>query len=101
MDASPVARPQATAELVALEGVRKRYAEVEVLRDVSLSVREGELVAVTGRSGSGKSTVLKRVGGLDRRDEGRVRVGGHDLATLDDRALAAIRATEIGFVFQA
>ncbi len=87
--------------LIALEGVRKRYGEVEVLRGVSLSVATGQLVAVTGRSGSGKSTLLQLIGGLDRGYSGTIRVAGEELGRLDDRSLAALRATRIGFVFQA
>lgn len=87
--------------LVELIDVRKRYAQTEVLRGVSLAVGAGELVAITGRSGSGKSTLLQLIGGLDRRYEGQVIVGGRELSSLDDRALAGLRATEVGFVFQA
>jgi putative ABC transport system ATP-binding protein len=88
-------------EVVALDGVQKRYGEVEVLRGLSFSVRAGELVAITGRSGSGKSTLLSIIGGLDRAYAGKVRIAGRELATLDDVGLAALRATELGFVFQA
>ncbi len=91
----------ASPALVSMQGVHKRYGEAEVLRGVSLSIGAGELVAVTGRSGSGKSTLLQLVGGLDRRYEGHIRVDGQELAALDDRALAALRSTRIGFVFQA
>ena len=94
--ADPVVEP-----LVELVGVRKRYGSTDVLRGVSLSIGAGELLAITGRSGSGKSTLLQLVGGLDRRYEGTVKVSGRDLGSLDDRALAAMRATEVGFVFQA
>src|SRR5262245_4106383 len=89
------------AALVQVAGVTKRYGEGEVLRELSLSVAAGELVAVTGRSGSGKSTLLQLIGGLDRRYEGRIRVGGHELGALSDRELAVLRSTQIGFVFQA
>lgn len=91
----------AAAPVVEIASVKKRYGEVEVLKGLSLSVRAGELLAITGRSGSGKSTLLQLVGGLDRAYEGTVRAFGHDLATLDDRALAALRARQVGFVFQA
>ena len=60
----------------------------------------GELVAITGKSGSGKSTLLHLLGGLDRPSAGRVRVGGQDLADLEEDALAAWRGTTVGFVFQ-
>jgi putative ABC transport system ATP-binding protein len=84
-----------------LAEVSKVYAGgVAALRGVSLTVREGELVAVVGPSGSGKSTLLQVIGTLDRPTSGTVRVGGHDVAALSDRALSALRASTIGFVFQ-
>jgi len=86
------------------EGLRKGYGEgpgrVEVLRGIELQVRPGEGVAVTGPSGSGKSTLLALLGGLDRADAGKVLLAGRDLSRLDDRALARVRALEVGFVFQ-
>ena len=95
---------QATREaVVELRDVVKRYPgqpPLEVLRQVSLTVRAGEMVAVVGPSGSGKSTLLHIIGTLDRPTEGEVRIAGHDLASLPDRRLSALRARAIGFVFQ-
>jgi putative ABC transport system ATP-binding protein len=73
---------------------------VEALRGVTLTVDEGEAVAVVGPSGSGKSTLLHVMGTLERQSAGEVHVAGQDTATLGERALAALRATAIGFVFQ-
>jgi putative ABC transport system ATP-binding protein len=92
-----------TAPVLELDEVTKTYPgepPVEVLRAVSLTVCEGELVAVVGPSGSGKSTLLAIMGTLDRPTAGTVRVTGVDIAGLGDRQLAALRATRIGFVFQ-
>ncbi|HEX2024433.1 MAG TPA: ABC transporter ATP-binding protein [Acidimicrobiales bacterium] len=89
--------------LVELRDVCKRYAgspPLQVLRGVDLDVEEGELMAVVGPSGSGKSTLLHLMGTLDRPSSGTVRVAGHDIAGMDDRALSALRAQAIGFVFQ-
>ncbi|WP_410581945.1 ABC transporter ATP-binding protein [Amycolatopsis sp. lyj-108] len=87
--------------IVELDGVGKSYAGgVAALRDVSLSVGYGELVAIVGPSGSGKSTMLHLIGTLDRPSAGTVRIDGHDIAALTDRQLSALRATRIGFVFQ-
>jgi len=73
---------------------------VPALRAVNLSVAGGELLAVLGPSGSGKSTLLHLAGTLDRPTSGVVRVTGLDVAGLGDRALAGLRASQIGFVFQ-
>jgi len=87
--------------VVVLEGVTKAYAGgVTALRDVTLSVEYGEMVAIVGPSGSGKSTMLHVIGTLDRPSTGSVRVDGHDVAALPDRRLSALRARRIGFVFQ-
>jgi putative ABC transport system ATP-binding protein len=73
---------------------------VTALSDVSLDIFAGELVAIIGPSGSGKSTLLNVIGTLDRPTSGVVRIGGQDVAALGDRYLSALRAREIGFVFQ-
>jgi putative ABC transport system ATP-binding protein len=85
-----------------LDGVTKSYGEppVHALRGVTCTVRRGELVAIAGPSGSGKTTLLHVIGTLERPSSGTVRVDGVDVATLDDRELAAVRAHSIGFVFQ-
>ncbi len=86
---------------LALRDVVKEYAGgVRALDGVSLEVQDGELVGVVGPSGSGKSTLLHVMGTLDRPSGGRVSVAGVDIADLDDRELAGLRATAIGFVFQ-
>jgi putative ABC transport system ATP-binding protein len=76
------------------------HTAVEALRDASLRVAAGELVAVMGPSGSGKSTLLTLAGGLDAPTEGVVRVLGDDLASCSRDHLAAIRRRTIGYVFQ-
>jgi len=70
------------------------------LRSVDFSIRSGECVAVIGRSGSGKSTVLNLASGIERPTTGRVEVFGADLAKLDDASRARIRRDSIGIVFQ-
>lgn len=84
--------------------VRKVYgtkdARVEVLRDVSIEVADGERVALLGKSGSGKSTFLNLLGGLDWPSSGRLRVGGRDLDRLSGREMARFRSTTVGIIFQ-
>jgi putative ABC transport system ATP-binding protein len=89
------------SDVLRLVELRKTYpGGVEALRGVDLRVRAGEAVAVIGPSGSGKSTLLHLMGTLERPSSGEVHVAGQDTATLGERALAALRAREIGFVFQ-
>jgi putative ABC transport system ATP-binding protein len=86
-----------------LDRVSKTYGSdppVPALREVSLSVEPGELTAIVGPSGSGKTTLLHIMGTLERPTAGTVRIDGVDLAGLDDRRLAALRARSVGFVFQ-
>jgi len=73
---------------------------VQALRDVSLTVGGGEMLAIVGPSGSGKSTLLHLMGTLDKPTTGKVEIDGHDISTLSDNALSALRARTIGFVFQ-
>jgi putative ABC transport system ATP-binding protein len=87
--------------VIELQGVTRKYAGgVTALRSVDLAVGYGELVAIVGPSGSGKSTMLHLIGTLDRPSSGTVRIDGHDVASLSDRQLSALRASRIGFVFQ-
>ena len=91
--------------IIKLADLTKSYgsgaARTQVLRGVSLDVEPGELVALVGQSGSGKSTLLNIVGGLDKPDSGSVQVLGNVYNKTSEPALARLRNTSIGFVFQA
>ncbi|HXA59381.1 MAG TPA: ABC transporter ATP-binding protein [Streptosporangiaceae bacterium] len=90
-----------TPPVMAVRAVTKAYpGGVQALRKVSLTIDSGELVGIVGPSGSGKSTLLHLMGTLDRPTSGQVLLRGHDVATMPDRRLAAVRARWIGFVFQ-
>jgi putative ABC transport system ATP-binding protein len=90
--------------IVQIKAVKKSYRlgkiAVPALRGVSFNVEEGEFLTIFGPSGSGKSTLLNLIGGLDRPDEGEIRIDDSDLFQLDDDKLAKLRLTKIGFVFQ-
>ena len=74
---------------------------VEAVRGVSLEIESGDFVAMAGPSGSGKTTVLNLLGGLTRPTEGSIEIGGHEITSMPDKALARLRLERIGFVFQA
>jgi putative ABC transport system ATP-binding protein len=88
---------RALSKAFAEGGAGRRRA---VLGGLSLSVAQGEIVAVMGRSGSGKSTLLNVIAGIDQPDEGTVSVGGVVVSTLPERARTLYRRRQIGFVFQ-
>ena len=73
---------------------------VHILKGIDLDVEEGEAIAVTGRSGAGKSSLLAVVGGIERATAGSVRVAGLELAGLDEDALARFRRAHVGILFQ-
>jgi putative ABC transport system ATP-binding protein len=87
-------------ELVRVSKIYPGQPPVPALREVSLSVAAGELLAVLGPSGSGKTTLLHLAGTLDQPTSGTVLVGGLDVSKLPDRQLAGLRASSVGFVFQ-
>ena len=96
--------PESDPPAVELSRVVKTYLEGEservVLRDVDVCVATGEIVVLLGRSGSGKSTVLNLVSGIDQPTSGTVRVGGVDVTTLSETARTLLRRRRIGFIFQ-
>src|SRR4029077_2351274 len=100
-----ISRPETKDEVVLrVQDVHKIYqlgeTQVHALRGVSLEIRRGEIVAIMGASGSGKSTFMNILGCLDKPSSGRYLLEGTDVSSLEKRQLAAIRNRKIGFVFQ-
>jgi putative ABC transport system ATP-binding protein len=100
----PADSPNLGIPILEAHELTKRYrlgeTIVEALRGVSLSVREGEFVAIMGPSGSGKSTLLQLLGGLDRPTSGEVVLGGEAITKLSDEEATRLRRARTGFVFQ-
>ena len=90
--------------MVNLQDVEKSYVkgreQVDVLTGISLTIEEGDFLALMGPSGSGKTTLLNIIGGIDNATSGAVAVSGQDLAALSSRQLAKWRSENIGFIFQ-
>jgi putative ABC transport system ATP-binding protein len=90
--------------LVTIEGVTKVFhrdrIEIPVLQGIDLEIRKGEFMALMGPSGSGKTTLLNLVAGIDKPTAGTIRVGGTDIARMDEDELARWRSANVGFVFQ-
>lgn len=90
--------------IIRAEGVSKRVStaehELTILKNVSLSVRNGQSLAIVGPSGAGKSTLLGLLAGLDTPTEGEIWLGEHQITQIDEEGRAAVRAELVGFVFQ-
>jgi lipoprotein-releasing system ATP-binding protein len=86
--------------MIKATGILKSFGDLKVLKGIDLEVQEKEVVAIVGASGAGKTTLLQILGTLDKPDAGTVLYNGRDVGTLSQRALAAFRNRNIGFVFQ-
>ena len=91
-------------EILRTIGLCKDYGKgegkVEALKNINISINQGEFVAVVGASGSGKSTLLHLLGGVDKPTSGKVIIDGQDIYTLKEKNLAIFRRRKVGFVFQ-
>lgn len=92
------------SSIVELQNAGKTFRRgselIQAVRDITLSVNEGEFVAIVGPSGSGKTTLLNLIGCVERPDSGHIRIDGQETDRLPERDLTKIRAKKIGFVFQ-
>ena len=86
--------------MIKVSNIPKRFGDLEVLKGVSLDVREGEIVSIVGASGAGKTTLLQIIGTLLSADGGEVEIAGVKLSSLNNRRVAEFRNRHIGFVFQ-
>ncbi len=86
--------------MLTLTDINKSYGPLHVVRNVSLEVRQAEILAIIGPSGAGKTTLLQIAGTLDRPDSGSVKYGDKEITTLSDRKLSQFRNRNIGFIFQ-
>ena len=80
--------------------VRKSFGDLEVLKDISLKVEEGEVLSIIGPSGSGKSTLLHILAGIDRPTSGKVFVDGQDVYAQNEDQLAIFRRRQVGLIYQ-
>ncbi len=100
---APTPTPE-TSRVVEINGLNKYYGRGRnrnhVIKDLSLQIHAGELLAIVGTSGSGKTTLLNILGGLDRDYEGSVEIDGQELRSLSDRRLSRLRNQTMGFIFQ-
>ena len=87
--------------MITAENLNKSYGSLHVLRDISLTINQGEVVSIVGPSGAGKTTLLQILGTLDRPDSGTLRYGNTEVSKLKEKDLARFRNEHIGFVFQA
>lgn len=89
---------------ISLVSVNKTYGKgenkVEALKNINLSIKRGEFVAIVGASGSGKSTLLHIIGGVDKPTSGKVYLQGEDITSLSDEETSLLRLRKLGFVFQ-
>lgn len=90
--------------MICMKNISKHYGEDEgkfyALKDVNLEINNQEIVVILGPSGSGKSTLLNLIGGVDRSDEGEIKVDDIDISNINDKQLTKYRCDKIGFVFQ-
>lgn len=86
--------------MIRTRDITKRYGDLQVLKGISLDIREGEVVSVVGASGAGKTTLLQIIGTLSRQNSGTVEINGIETSTLLGNKLARFRNMNIGFVFQ-
>lgn len=86
--------------MIKVENVGKKYGELEVVKNITIDINEGEITSIVGASGAGKSTLLQIIGSLDKASSGSVEIDGTVITDLSQRKIAKFRNEHLGFVFQ-
>lgn len=86
--------------MIELDNITRSFGSLQVLKGISLNIKRGEVVSITGPSGAGKTTLLQIMGSLDKPDGGRVLYDGKDITRMNEKEISAFRNKHIGFVFQ-
>ena len=86
--------------MIEVKDIYKSFGQLEVLKGLNLTVNEGEIVSIIGKSGAGKTTLLQIIGTLERPDSGKIVIENTDVFSLGEKQLAAFRNKHIGFIFQ-
>jgi len=86
--------------MIKVENISKKYGDLEVLKNISLEIIQGEITSIVGASGAGKSTLLQIIGSLDKATTGNVNIDGTLITQLSQRKIAKFRNEHLGFVFQ-
>ena len=86
--------------MIEICGVNKSFGSLQVLKEINLRIRDGEIVTIVGPSGAGKTTLLQIMGTLSPADSGMIRYSGEDVTVMKDKALSKFRNSHVGFVFQ-
>jgi len=86
--------------MLSTKNIKKSYGDLQILKDVNLSIRKSEIVSIVGASGAGKSTLLHILGTLSRPDSGELLIDGVDVFSLSSSKIADFRSQQIGFIFQ-
>ena len=87
-------------KLLEITHLKKSFSDTEVLKDISMEVNEGEVVAILGPSGSGKSTLLNIIGGIENSDSGKIKIGDEVVGEMKEKKLTQYRRKHLGYVFQ-
>lgn len=88
------------SDIIIAKDLNREYSDAKVVKNVSISIREGEFCVILGRSGSGKTTLLNLLSGLDRPTSGKITLDGIEITRLSEDELALLRREKVGFIFQ-